>query len=285
MYIVFVFVLVFDDIVCDDVGLVICVCGFINWFGSQVVYDGLDLDVCCGEIFGVVGGLGIGKLVLMCSILGLCVFDEGCIEVFGVDVCLGDLVDCLYIECNIGVLFQDGVLFFLLIVGENVQVLLKEYYCELFDCWYYELVLLKVKLVGLFVDVINKLFLQLFGGMCKCVGLVCVLVLDLLLLFLDEFIVGLDLIGVVVFDCLIKILQEVLGLIVFLIMYDLDMLYVICDWVVVLVDCRVVVNVLLYEIEQLDYLWIQEYFYGLWVCVVCVVVLLFFDCDVMVIIF
>lgn len=256
---------------CDDQGyeLVICVCGLVNCFGSQIVYEDLDLDVCRGEILGVVGGLGIGKLVLMCLILGLCVLDVGQIEVFGCDVCVDDVESCLYIECNIGVLFQDGVLFLLLIVGENVQVLLKEYYCELFECWYYELVLLKVKLVGLFVDVINKLFLQLFGGMCKCVGLVWVLVLDLLLLFLDEFIVGFDLIGVVVFDCLIKMLQEVLGLIVFLIIYDLDMLYVICDWVVVIVDCRVVVNVVLFDIEKLDYLWIQEYFYGFCVCVVC----------------
>lgn len=45
--------------------------GLCNLFGDQVIYEDLLLKVWCGEIFGVVGGLGIGKLVLMCLIIGL----------------------------------------------------------------------------------------------------------------------------------------------------------------------------------------------------------------------
>lgn len=89
-------------------------------------------------------------------------------------------------------------------------------------------------LVGLLVNVGDKYLVLFFGGMIKCVVLVCVLVLDLDILFFDEFIVGFDLIGVVVFDNLICILCDVFGLIVFLVIYDLDILYIICDWVVVL---------------------------------------------------
>ena len=61
----------------------ICVRGLKNSFGEQVVHDGLDLDVKRGEIFGVVGGSGTGKSVLMRSIIGLQVPDAGEITVFG----------------------------------------------------------------------------------------------------------------------------------------------------------------------------------------------------------
>lgn len=52
-----------------------------------MIYDGLDLDVYCGEVLGIVGGLGIGKFVLMWVILGFISLNKGCILVFGEDVC------------------------------------------------------------------------------------------------------------------------------------------------------------------------------------------------------
>jgi len=54
-----------------------------NSFGEQVVHDGVDLEVKRGEIFGVVGGSGTGKSVLMRSIIGLQTPDAGEVEVFG----------------------------------------------------------------------------------------------------------------------------------------------------------------------------------------------------------
>lgn len=39
-------------------------------FGFYVIYENLDLDIWCGEIFGFVGGLGIGKIVFLNMILG-----------------------------------------------------------------------------------------------------------------------------------------------------------------------------------------------------------------------
>ena len=62
---------------------VICVRGLRNSFGDQVVHENLDLDVRRGEILGVVGGSGTGKSVLMRSIIGLQMPDEGEIRVFG----------------------------------------------------------------------------------------------------------------------------------------------------------------------------------------------------------
>jgi len=45
--------------------------GLHNRFGAQIVHDGLDMEVQQHEIFGVVGGSGTGKSVLLRSILGL----------------------------------------------------------------------------------------------------------------------------------------------------------------------------------------------------------------------
>ena len=50
---------------------VIRVAGLRTQFGSQVIHEGLDLNVCRGEVLGVVGGSGTGKSVLLRTILGL----------------------------------------------------------------------------------------------------------------------------------------------------------------------------------------------------------------------
>jgi phospholipid/cholesterol/gamma-HCH transport system ATP-binding protein len=241
---------------------IIQVRGLVNRFGAQTVHEDLDLDVRRGEILGVVGGSGTGKSVLMRSILGLRIPNEGQISVLGADARSDDTQARQHIERNTGVLFQDGALFSSLTVGENVQVPLKEHHPELPDSWRYELALLKVKLAGLPADAIGKLPSQLSGGMRKRAGLARALALDPPLLFLDEPTAGLDPIGAAAFDRLIKTLQEALGLTVFLITHDLDTLYAICDRVAVLADRKVIAIAPLEEVETFDHPWVQEYFHG-----------------------
>lgn len=241
---------------------VIRIRGLVNRFGTQVVHDGVDLDVRRGEIIGVVGGSGSGKSVLMRSILRLREPNEGEIEVLGVDARADDPAVRRHIERNSGVLFQDGALFSSLTVGENVQVPLKEYYPGLPDSLRYELALLKIKLTGLPADALDKLPSQLSGGMRKRAALARALALDPPLLFLDEPTAGLDPIGAAAFDQLIATLQKALGLTVFLITHDLDTLYAICDRVAVLADRKVIAAAPLAELEQLDHPWVQEYFNG-----------------------
>ena len=48
---------------------VISVRDVVNRFGSQVVHDGVSLDVQRGEVFGIVGGSGSGKTVLLTAII------------------------------------------------------------------------------------------------------------------------------------------------------------------------------------------------------------------------
>src|SRR5690606_9643283 len=154
-------------LVSADAKTAVRVRGLDNRFGTQVVHEGLDLDVRRGEVLGVVGGSGSGKSVLMRSIIGLRRPDAGTIEVLGVDARSEDDEVRSYIRRRAGVLFRDGALFSSLTEGENVQVPLKEHHPDLPDSLRYELALLKVKLAGLPADALDKLPSELSGGMRK----------------------------------------------------------------------------------------------------------------------
>jgi phospholipid/cholesterol/gamma-HCH transport system ATP-binding protein len=241
---------------------IITVRGLKTGFGEQIVHDGLDLDVKRGEIFGVVGGSGTGKSVLMRSIIGLQTPIAGDITVFGEDTVGREETDAIDVRKRWGVLFQGGALFSTLTVAENVQVPLREFYPELDPALLDEIASYKVVMSGLPADAGPKFPSELSGGMKKRAGLARALAMDPDLLFLDEPTAGLDPIGAAAFDELTKALQKTLGLTVFLITHDLDTLYAICDRVAVLADKKVIAVGTIPELLATDHPWIQEYFNG-----------------------
>ena len=236
--------------------------GLVNRFGDQAVHEDLSLTVNRGEILGVVGGSGTGKSVLMRSIIGLQIPDEGEIEVFGRSMTGGEPDEILGVRNRWGVLFQGGALFSTLTVGENVEVPLKQFYPDLDPELMHEIARYKVMLSGLPEDAVSKYPAELSGGMKKRAGLARALALDPELLFLDEPTAGLDPIGAAAFDRLTRELKETLGLTVFLITHDLDTLYEICDRVAVLADKKVIAVGTIPELLETDHPWIDEYFNG-----------------------
>jgi phospholipid/cholesterol/gamma-HCH transport system ATP-binding protein len=236
--------------------------GLRNSFGEHVIHEDLSLKVRKGEILGVVGGSGTGKSVLMRSIIGLQVPDEGSITVLGRSVLDGSEQDDIDVRSRWGVLFQGGALFSTLTVEENIEVPLRQFYPEIGDNLREEIARFKVKLSGLPEDAAFKYPSELSGGMKKRAGLARALALDPELLFLDEPTAGLDPIGAAAFDELTRELQATLGLTVFLITHDLDTLYEICDRVAVLADRHVIAVGTIPELLATDHPWIQEYFNG-----------------------
>jgi phospholipid/cholesterol/gamma-HCH transport system ATP-binding protein len=236
--------------------------GLKNSFGGTVVHENLSLTVNRGEILGVVGGSGTGKSVLMRSIIGLQIPDEGSIEVLGRSITSAQDDDDIDIRSRWGVLFQGGALFSTLTVAENVEVPLTEFYPEICPDLRHEIARFKVMLSGLPEDAASKYPAELSGGMKKRAGLARALALDPELLFLDEPTAGLDPIGAAAFDRLTQELQQTLGLTVFLITHDLDTLYEICDRVAVLAEGKVIAVGTIPELLALDHPWIQEYFNG-----------------------
>ena len=240
---------------------VIEVRGLRTQFGSHVVHDGLDLDLCRGEILGVVGGSGSGKSVLLRAIVGLLRPRAGRIRV------LGQQLDELApeqrrgMERRMGVMFQDGALFSSLTVVENVMVALKEH-TRLPIEFIHSLARLKVSLAGLPPDAGDKYPSELSGGMRKRAGLARSLALDPEILFLDEPTAGLDPITAAAFDSLLVDLSHSLGLSVFLVTHDLDTLYATCDRIAVLGEGRLLINDTIDRVECFDHPWVRSYFRG-----------------------
>ena len=239
---------------------VIRVRGLVNGFGDKIVHDHLDLDVCRGEVLGVVGGSGAGKSVLLRTIIGLNKPRQGSIEVFGKRTSFAESGRMRPLERRWGVLFQEGALFSSMNVAENIKVPLREY-TSLPESLMDEIAAMKLGMVGLPEDTAQKFPAQLSGGMKKRAGLARALALDPELLFLDEPTSGLDPISANKFDELIGQLQKSLGLTVFMVTHDLDSLRAVCDRVAVLVNKKIKTGSI-EELRQDPDPWIQDYFAG-----------------------
>ncbi len=232
----------------------------VNRFGTQVVHDGVSLEVQPGEVFGIVGGSGSGKSVLLKTILGLHRPNSGRVEVEGVDITTLDEARMRAVKQRYGVTFQQGALFSSLTVADNVMLPVREA-LDLDDGTLNRLVELRLRMVGLPLDAAAKYPAQLSGGMIKRAALARALALDPVLLFLDEPTAGLDPIAAAGFDDLVLYLRRALKLTVVMVTHDLDTLTRTCDRVAVLVDGKVIVDTLGNIVEN-DHPWIRDYFHG-----------------------
>jgi phospholipid/cholesterol/gamma-HCH transport system ATP-binding protein len=234
--------------------------GLVNRFGAQVVHDGLDMDVNAGEVFGIVGGSGSGKSVLLRTILGLRRPQAGSVSLYGRDLTVMGWEELRGMKARYGVTFQAGALFTSLTVLQNVQLPMIEH-LALGPHELDALGRLKVQLVGLPPEAATKFPSELSGGMIKRAALARALALDPELLFLDEPTSGLDPISAAAFDELVLDLQRQLRLTVVMITHDLDTIFRTCNRVGVIVDHRMVSDSL-EGIVRHPHPWIQAYFHG-----------------------
>ena len=239
---------------------VVQVQGLVNRFGAQVVHDGLDMEVNADEVFGIVGGSGSGKSVLLRSILGLHRPQAGTVRIFGHDITQMNQAQLREVKVRYGVSFQAGALYSGLTVLQNVQLPMLEH-LELDTLALNDLAMLKIRLVGLPADAGVKFPAQLSGGMIKRAALARALALDPSLLFLDEPTSGLDPISAAAFDELVLYLQKQLKLTIVMITHDLDSIFRTCNRVGVIVDRRMISDTLK-RIVDYPNPWIQEYFHG-----------------------
>lgn len=232
----------------------------VSFSGNQILKN-LDLDVYHGEILGFVGASGVGKSVLMRTILGLNKRQAGTVKLFGVNYLEASEQDRFLLDQRLGVMFQHGALFSSLSVLDNIRVPMREY-LDLPEKLMEELARVKIDLVGLSQDAADKLPSQLSGGMVKRAALARALALDPDLVFLDEPTSGLDPIGAADFDELIATLRDTLGLTVYMVTHDLDSLFSVCDRIAVLADKKVLLEGDLDTMLASDLDWVQSYFRG-----------------------
>ena len=234
--------------------------GIVNRFGAQVVHDGLDMVAYEGEVFGIVGGSGSGKSVLLRTILGLRHPQAGEVKLEGRDITHLSWDELRAAKAGYGVTFQQGALYSALTVLQNIQLPMIEHLALPHDALD-QLARLKIAMVGLPADSAAKYPSQLSGGMIKRAALARALALDPRLLFLDEPTSGLDPISAAAFDALLMALQKDLALTVIMITHDLDTIFRTCNRVGVIVDRRMLSGTL-GEIVDHPHPWIREYFHG-----------------------
>ena len=234
--------------------------GMVNRFGTQVVHDGLDMQVYEEDVFAIVGASGAGKSVLLRTILGLQHPQAGVVCIGGRDLRQLSSAQLRAVKADYGVTFQQGALFSALTVLQNVQFPMIEH-MQLSAQAHDELAMLKIRLVGLPADAAGKYPSQLSGGMVKRAALARALALDPQLLFLDEPTSGLDPISAAAFDELLRQLHRQLRLTVVMITHDLDTIFHTCNRVGVIVDRRMEVDTLERIVDHPNP-WIQAYFHG-----------------------
>ncbi|MGO9803386.1 MAG: ABC transporter ATP-binding protein [Steroidobacteraceae bacterium] len=234
--------------------------GLVNRFGTQVVHDGLDMSVAADEVFGIVGGSGSGKSVLLRTILGLQRPAAGSVHIEGNDITRLSEAQLRPIKARYGVAFQEGALYSGLTVLQNVQLPMIEH-LSLPTADLDGLALLKIRLVGLPADAAGKYPAELSGGMVKRAAVARALALDPRLLFLDEPTSGLDPVSAAAFDDLLLYLHQQLKLTVVMITHDLDSIFRTCNRVGVIVDKRMESDTLEAIVEHPN-AWIQAYFHG-----------------------
>jgi phospholipid/cholesterol/gamma-HCH transport system ATP-binding protein len=158
-------------------------------FDDRKVLDGLSFKVMKGETKIILGGSGCGKSTTIKLVLGLLKPDSGQVLVDGVDITHFTEVEMMRVRKKIGMIFQEGALFDSLSVYDNVAFRLHEQ--GVLD----EEVEPEVRRMLQFVnleDAIDKMPIELSGGMRRRVGIARALVGDPKIVMFDEPTAGLD---------------------------------------------------------------------------------------------
>ncbi|HKR22535.1 MAG TPA: ATP-binding cassette domain-containing protein [Pyrinomonadaceae bacterium] len=158
-------------------------------FDERVILNHLSFKVMKGETKLVLGGSGGGKSTIIKLVLGLLKPDEGQVLVDGEDITDYSEDQMMSVRKKIGMVFQEGALFDSLSVYDNVAYRLHEQGVP------EEEVEPEVRRMLRFVnleDAIDKMPIELSGGMRRRVGIARALIGDPKIVLFDEPTAGLD---------------------------------------------------------------------------------------------
>src|SRR5829696_7847726 len=158
-------------------------------FDDRVILNNLSFKINKGETKIILGGSGGGKSTIIKLVLGLLKPDAGQVLVDGEDITNHSEEQMMRVRKNIGMVFQEGALFDSLSVYDNVAYRLHEQGVP------EEEVEPEVRRMLRFVnleDAIDKMPIELSGGMRRRVGIARALVGDPKIVLFDEPTAGLD---------------------------------------------------------------------------------------------
>ena len=158
-------------------------------FDDRKVLDGLSFTVRRGETKIILGGSGGGKSTTIKLLLGLLKPDEGRIFVDGEDITEYTEAEMMSVRKKMGMVFQEGALFDSLSVYDNVAYRLHEQNVP--EDEVEQEVRRMLRFVNL-EDAIDKMPIELSGGMRRRVGIARALVGGPGIVMFDEPTAGLD---------------------------------------------------------------------------------------------
>jgi len=218
-------------------GPIVSLRGVHKRFGSQIVLDGINLDIEPHKTTVIMGPSGCGKSVTLKHIVGLLHPDAGEVYFDGQRTDELSERELEPIRLQVGLLFQSAALFDSMSVMDNIAFPLIEH-TRLTREERTEAVLAALRTVDL-VGVENKLPAQLSGGQRKRVGLARAIVLKPRVVLFDEPTTGLDPIRSDGIDQLIIKLRHEMGVTNVVVTHDLTSARKVSDRVVMLLNGKV----------------------------------------------
>lgn len=163
---------------------------FRKSFEGRVVHKDVSFTVERGECVGLVGGSGIGKSVVLRSLIGLEKADSGQIWIEGEEISRLSENDLVGIRKKVAYVFQNGALFDSMSVYENLAYPLREH-TDLGEAEIRKRIHDMLDEFGL-IEAVHKLPAELSGGMQKRVGLARAMMIGPKVILYDEPTAGLD---------------------------------------------------------------------------------------------
>jgi phospholipid/cholesterol/gamma-HCH transport system ATP-binding protein len=163
---------------------------FNKTFGDRVVHEDVTFHVDEGECVGLVGGSGVGKSVVLRSLIGLEKPTSGEIWIQGTEISKLSERELTPIRTKVAYVFQNGALFDSMSVFDNLAYPLREH-TDLKPREIKERIEEQLEEFGL-SEAIDKLPAELSGGMQKRVGLARAMIIGPKVILYDEPTAGLD---------------------------------------------------------------------------------------------
>jgi phospholipid/cholesterol/gamma-HCH transport system ATP-binding protein len=169
---------------------VIDVRSFNKSFRGKPVHRDVTFQVNEGECLGLVGGSGVGKSVILRSLIGLEKPDSGQIFIDGEDIAGFSEQELVRIRLKVAYVFQNGALFDSLSVYDNLAYPLREH-TKMTEAQIRDRIMEQLAEFGL-VGTEKLSPAQLSGGMQKRVGLSRAIITKPKIVLYDEPTAGLD---------------------------------------------------------------------------------------------
>jgi len=229
-------------------------------FDDFHVLKGISMQVAKGTSEVILGRSGIGKSVMLKSIVGLLIPEEGSIRIKNEEVIGMSVQDLNRLRKNIGYVFQYAALYDSMTVRENLEFPLRKN-TQADEVEIEARVREDLRLVGL-EEAIDKMPGELSGGMKKRIGLARAIVARPEIVLYDEPTAGLDPITARGISELILDLNQQLGITSITVTHDLECTRTVADTVYLLEDGIFTHNGTFTELQNMSDPLVQAFFQG-----------------------